>query len=563
MRRLRDVSIKYKLVGIIMLTSVLALLMTGLAFVGYEQITFRGRMTRDFSILAAVIGENVSPGLAFNDATAMEKTLQSLAAQQRVLAAAVFDKAGQRVATFERSKRPGGFNWPEKQPPGSYFEADRLGTFQAIVLVGETIGTLYIASDLTELAERRTSYALIFAQVLLASSLVAYLVASRLQRVISDPILSLAATATRVAVEKDYTLRAPKRGTDELGSLVDRFNDMLNEIQRQAQSLRDASEELEVRVQKRTRQLQEEVAEHQRAREELTQAQRQLVDSSRQAGMAEVATSVLHNVGNVLNSVNVSITILRQNTISSNLGSLVKLGGLMKQREADLIAFLTTDPKGKRVPDFIILLADQLVAENKAVQAEQDQLARNIEHIKEIVAMQQNYAQISGILEHVSVAELLDHALQMNIASLSVHAVNVVRHFTDVPPATVDKHKVLQILVNLVQNAIHALGESGRLDKELAVGLGMNGADRVQITVTDNGIGVPPENLTRIFSHGFSTRKDGHGFGLHSGANAAKEMGGRLIAYSEGTGKGATFTLELPLFPSREPEVLRKGNEQD
>jgi len=182
MRRLRDVSIKYKLVGIIMLTSVLALLMTGLAFVGYEQITFRGRMTRDFSILAAVIGENVSPGLAFNDATAMEKTLQSLAAQQRVLAAAVFDKAGQRVATFERSKRPGGFNWPEKQPPGSYFEADRLGTFQAIVLVGETIGTLYIASDLTELAERRTSYALIFAQVLLASSLVAYLVASRLQR---------------------------------------------------------------------------------------------------------------------------------------------------------------------------------------------------------------------------------------------------------------------------------------------------------------------------------------------------------------------------------------------
>ncbi|MDA1277663.1 MAG: PAS domain-containing protein [Verrucomicrobia bacterium] len=291
----------------------------------------------------------------------------------------------------------------------------------------------------------------------------------------------------------------------------------------------------------------QDITEQRMAVEELESLHNRLVEASRHAGMAEVATGVLHNVGNVLNSVNVSITLLRQNTISSNLGSLVKLGGLMKQHEADLTAFLTTDPKGKRVPDFIVLLADQLVAENKTVQAEQDQLARNIEHIMEIVAMQQNYAQISGILEHVSVAELLDHALQMNIASLSVHAVNVVRRFTDVPLATVDKHKVLQILVNLVQNAIHALGESDILDKELAVGLGMRGADRVQITVTDNGVGISPENLTRIFSHGFSTRKDGHGFGLHSGANAAKEMGGWLTAYSKGVGKGATFTLVLPL----------------
>jgi signal transduction histidine kinase len=116
-----------------------------------------------------------------------------------------------------------------------------------------------------------------------------------------------------------------------------------------------------------------------------------------------------------------------------------------------------------------------------------------------------------------------------------------------VPPVTADKHKVLQILVNLVHNAKYALDESGRTDKRLAVGIGMNGNNRLKVTVSDNGIGIPRENLTRIFSHGFSTRKGGHGFGLHSGANAAKEMGGQLSVHSEGPGKGATFTLELPL----------------
>ena len=203
------------------------------------------------------------------------------------------------------------------------------------------------------------------------------------------------------------------------------------------------------------------------------------------------------------------------------------------------------------IPHFIIQLAGQLEAEHALLRQEQDQLTRNVEHIKEIVAMQQSYARISGFLEQVSVASLMDDALQINQAGLSRHGVRVVRHYFDMPPATVDKHKVLQILVNLVNNAKYALDESGREDKCLTVGVGRNGKGRFNLTVSDNGVGIPPENLTKIFSHGFTTRKGGHGFGLHSGANAAKEMGGKLGVHSEGVGKGVTFTLDLPMDGSK------------
>ena len=293
---------------------------------------------------------------------------------------------------------------------------------------------------------------------------------------------------------------------------------------------------------------------HKLAAAELEKLNKQLLETSRQAGMAEVATGVLHNVGNVLNSVNVSSTLIRSKLRSSELTTLIQLGGLMRQHEADLTAFLTDDPKGKLIPGFIIQLADQLEEEQRLLQQEHEQLGRNIEHIKQIVAMQQNYARVSGILEPVFLAKLVDDALQMNTAGLSRHGIQVIRQYADVPPAMADKHKVLQILINLMHNAKYALDDSPALIKKLTVGIGLNGGNRLKVTVNDNGIGIPPENLIRIFSHGFSTRKGGHGFGLHSGANAAKEMGGQLTAHSEGPGKGATFVLELPLAQQKKAE---------
>lgn len=280
---------------------------------------------------------------------------------------------------------------------------------------------------------------------------------------------------------------------------------------------------------------------------------RQMLDLSRQAGMAEVATGVLHNVGNVLNSVNVSSNLMREKLRASEIPTLVKVSRLLQKHESNLSHFLTADAKGKLVPGFIVQLATQLEAEHALLLQEQEQLAHNIEHIKEVVAMQQNYARVSGFVEQVSVSGLIDDALQINRAGLSRHGVEVVREYADVPPALVDKHRVLQILVNLVNNAKYALDESGRPDKRLTVGVRTHGAHGLQIFVSDNGAGIPPENLTKVFSHGFTTRKTGHGFGLHNGANAATEMGGRLTVRSEGAGKGATFLLDLPLTGPNKP----------
>ena len=289
------------------------------------------------------------------------------------------------------------------------------------------------------------------------------------------------------------------------------------------------------------------ITEKKRAEAELETAHKQLIETSRQAGMAEVATAVLHNVGNVLNSVNVSASLMTDSIRRSKLPGLAKAVGLMNERSTNLGDFLTHDPKGKQLPDYLKKLAEHLGTEQAGMLRELGSLSKNIEHIKDIVSMQQAYARVSGVAESIVPAELVDDALRMNAGALTRHDVQVIREYSDLPKILVEKHKVLQILVNLISNAKYAMDEGNPPLKRLMMRMGMNGNGRFKIAVIDNGVGISAENLTRIFAHGFTTKKTGHGFGLHSAALAAQEMGGRLQVHSEGVGKGATFTLELPL----------------
>jgi signal transduction histidine kinase len=275
----------------------------------------------------------------------------------------------------------------------------------------------------------------------------------------------------------------------------------------------------------------------------------QLLEVSRQAGMAEVATNVLHNVGNVLNSVNVSCSLISDKVRASKAGNLGKAVALLQGHESDLAAFLADDPKGRQLPGYLKSLADHLDTERDEALKELKSLAANIDHIKEIITMQQSYARVLGVVESLPVVDLVEDALRLNAGAMERHQVKVLREYSTVPPILVDKHKVLQILVNLIRNAKYALDDRGHTDKQLVLRVGLNGNDTVKISVIDNGIGIPPENLTRIFEHGFTTRKEGHGFGLHNGALAAKELGGKLTAHSDGLGKGASFILELPPRP--------------
>jgi PAS domain S-box-containing protein len=282
----------------------------------------------------------------------------------------------------------------------------------------------------------------------------------------------------------------------------------------------------------------------------LEKANRELRAMSRKAGMAEIANNVLHNVGNALNSVNVSAGLIAGRIRDSKTQGLAKAVQLINEHAMDLGDFLTRDERGKAFPGYLNKLVAALAEEKQSITDELGSLIKGIDHIKDIVATQQTYSGATSLVEPVQINDLMEDALRMNTASIAWHKITVLKDFADVPLLLLDKHLVLQILVNLIGNAKHAM--DGVSDRSHQITLRVNIAEppdepRLTIRVEDNGEGIGPENLARLFAHGFTTRKNGHGFGLHSCALAAKEMFGTITAHSDGLGKGAAFTLSLPV----------------
>jgi two-component system, NtrC family, sensor kinase len=531
MLNFRNLSLRRKQTLIMTLTSMLTLLLACVAFLGVEALNFRGELTDEISTMAQVAGNNCTAALDFNDPKAAEGTLGALRVEPPIASACIYNRRGEVFAVYQRDGKSTIAEFPPVQPPGQEFRDHQLRIFLPITVRGETVGTIYVTCDLYELNDRLKHFAVIAMLVLGISLLAAFFLSVRLQRVISGPVLQLAQAVRTVALEKNYSVRATKQSNDELGQLVDGFNEMLAQIQARDTALQTARDNLEKRVEERTR--------------ELEIIHKQLLEASRRGGMAEIATNVLHNVGNVLNSVNVSTGLIVESVKKSRASSLARVAVLLQEHTDDLGKFITNDPQGKHLPAYLAQLSEHLIADQKTLVNELDSLRRNVEHIKEIVATQQNYATFGGVKEIVEIVNLVEDSLCINEGTLRRHRVEIIREFEKVPPMNVEKHKILQILVNLLRNAKHACQESERTDKRLTVRVA-DGDGRVKISVMDNGIGIPPENLTRIFNHGFTTRTGGHGFGLHSGALAAKEMGGSLSVRSDGPGQGATFVLELP-----------------
>jgi signal transduction histidine kinase len=208
--------------------------------------------------------------------------------------------------------------------------------------------------------------------------------------------------------------------------------------------------------------------------------------------------------------------------------------------------FLQEDPKGRQLPGYLAKLAEHLTTQQRGINDEMNRLTTNIEHIKEIVQLQQSYGKSVGVMQMLPPQDVMEEALRLNSDGLQRHEVEVQREYSDLPAVAIDRHKVLQILVNLIANAKQAIDEFRPARRLLTVTVTMTPADGLRFIVRDNGIGIPAENLKRIFGHGFTTKKEGHGFGLHSCANTAKEMKGTMTVASEGIGQGATFTLTLP-----------------
>jgi signal transduction histidine kinase len=533
---LRNMTIRHKLTLIIMFTCVCALSLAGIALVEWGQVSARQTMAANLSIQAQMIADNCKAAVAFEDTKDARETLKTFGAQLSIVFAEIHTRSGEHFADYSRD----GIDMHvliEHKEDGHSFDHGRLTVFKTIVLEGEKIGTVCLRSDLEPLRAMLKRNTIIIAIVLLFASAVAYLVSSAVQTIISGPILTLAGAAKTVSEQKDYSVRVQKDSNDEVGLLVGAFNEMLNQIHRHQVALIEANEQLEDRVRQRAAQLEE--------------THSKLMDASRQAGMAEVATDVLHNVGNILNSINVAATLIREKVSNSEVAGLKKVTDIIKEHVADIGTFLTEDEQGRHIPAYLTEVSKALIDEQADTVEKLQYLAENVEHIKETVKTQQSYARVSGMEVSTSLVEVVENAVQINGAAIDRHGIQLVRDFAGVAPIIIDKQKVLQILVNLVSNAKYAMSKVEKAKRSLSIRIYKHGADRVRIEVADCGVGISEDNMKKIFTHGFTTRKEGHGFGLHSGALTAEQLKGSLTAHSDGEGKGATFTLELPFEPAK------------
>ncbi len=646
---LRRLSIRRKLMLLLLVPCVVVLLLAGTVLVGFQMMTFRRNFERDLTTAAQIVADNAAGVVDFKQESEAEHLLRSLWVKGHVRAAELVMPDGKRFAHSGDE-----LGYPElagtAETVRARFRGNLLLVSAPVKLEGKQVATLHVVSDY------RSVYVAMFNVVLcilllatVALVAVAALLSSRLHRFVSEPVLRLANTARRVADQADYSVRAREEDGDEFGVLTRAFNQMLAQIQGQEAALTASQRKTEALIHSIdgvvwectpetahftfvSRQSERifgyapgqwlanprfwhehlhpddaaeaiaagrafvearkpysyeyrllaadgravwvresgmvmvendravgvrgiflDITQQKQAAEQLEDLNRKLMETSRQIGRAEVATGVLHNVGNVLNSINISTQLISQQLRQSRHGTLGKVAGLMREHARDLGAFITTDPKGKLVPGFLGQLAERAEKDHAALVSEMEALTGNIDHIKEIVTMQQNYARMCGVAEDLSAADMVEDALRMTGDSLARCGVTVRKEFEAVPLVRVDKHKVLQILVNLFRNAKYAMDAAQRPDKMLTLGISANGRGRIKITARDNGMGISPENLERIFEHGFTTRKEGHGFGLHSGLVAAKELGGALYVASDGPGKGALFTLELPIAAGGPP----------
>jgi len=363
-----------------------------------------------------------------------------------------------------------------------------------------------LAREITADGSRAAQYALI--STVAAGCLILLVLLNLLQRTVLRPLAKVTQHAVEIGKNDETFRKLGLDREDEIGILSREFDRMMDK---------------------------------------LSASRAAVVKAAHAAGMSEIATAVLHNVGNVLNSVNVSATLVAQKVGTSSAEDLRLAMKAVEESSGDLLSFLENDPRGEHLQPLLTSLAEQMASEQAAIKAEVASLAQGIEHIQELVRSQQSYAGRAGVLEATDPREPMETALSMVARpGEGRKPIEVERDFEDLSLCTIDRHRVTEILVNLVQNAREAMLEAPASRGLLKVRMRRPGLGRLRFEVEDDGVGIPPENLDRVFTHGFTTKKDGHGFGLHASANAAKEMGGSLAAHSVGAGHGATFVLELP-----------------
>jgi len=282
---------------------------------------------------------------------------------------------------------------------------------------------------------------------------------------------------------------------------------------------------------------------------ELQLLRSQLGEAAYKIELADVASTVLHNVGNVLTSVTVAANMVESVVDQSSVTLVNRMAELMNAHQEDLGTYLTEDPKGKRIPTSLEKLGSHLVEEQQTVLNEMKGLVRNIRHMKQIITSQQTMAKSAGKVESIALVDVLSHAMEMSFQPEDAKWMTIHRDYQEVPPVLVDQHQLLQILVNLLRNAKQAMRQQGQEQHELRLRVNYHNNEKTSVvmTIQDSGIGIAPEHLSKMFTRGFTTKQDGNGIGLHSSIVAIQSMGGSMLVHSDGVGKGALFTLTFPV----------------
>lgn len=496
-------SIKKKLIRISMLVSASVLLLASIAFITYEVLTFRDTMVRELTIYADIIGINSASALLFNDPVSAEGTLRPLRARPNIVSAGIYERNGQLFAEYGKDARIQSLRAPQRFPvrtDGYRFVGANLVLFKQIISEGEPIGMVYLQSDLSEMKIRLGRYAGIVVGVLILSLLSAFLISSKLQQIISQPILHLATTARSISKEKNFAVRATVESQDEIGTLVEAFNEMLSQIQSRDMALLKARDELEQKVEERTSDLVQENAQRKLAEEKLQHSMQDLkrVNTELQQ-FAYVASHDLQEPLRMVASFSQLLEMRYKNRLDKDADEFIEfiVGGANRMQRLinDLLSYSRVGTRGKpfQPTDFSLVLGQVLV-----------NLGPLIEENEAIVTND------------------------------------------DMPVLMADETQILQLFQNLIGNAIKFRGAERPLIHITA----RREANEWIFSVCDNGIGISPEYYERIFVifQRLHTREEypGTGIGLAICKRIVERHGGRIWVESEpGKGSKLFFTISL------------------
>ncbi len=561
MKRFQNLPIPIKLTLLNGTTITLALIVATCVSLMYNVRTTNRAKIQQLTTLAEVLASNSAAAVSFGQVQSAEQLLGSLRYYPTVTNAVILDAGYEQFATYDQQ---GDKPWKvaaDSDTSIRYAQNGYVEIFVPIVDNEDVIGKVGLRDSLGDLRQAYWSYVRVSGLIVAFSLVLGIFASIPLQRSISHPLIRLATAAKQITHDMDFSLRVKHKSQDEIGVLYQQFNTMLQRVEQSDLETRKAKDdiqklniELEERVARRTEQLEQtnatlekNICERDAANEELKQTQTKLIETSRKAGMADIANGVLHNIGNVLNSLNVSTVVAEQKVRGLPVHRLLQVIELLDANRADIASFMTQSKQGQKLPGFLSAIAEKMQLEQNAIGFEIRSIVKHVDHIKDIVRAQQSHAGAKGVIETCRVDQLFEDSLQFLSDSVKRHRIELVRDFAKLDPIRIEKAKMIQMLVNLIKNAKESILHHGGAEARITVRTFQMDSLRVGLQVIDTGVGISADQLTKVFSQGFTTKKNGHGFGLHASANLAKEMGGSLQVSSDGLGRGATFTIEMPI----------------